>query len=76
MEKQKKLSEDFKEIFIDGGVKEEKKLNSLAKANDKYNSLISKGLIVRRGYTLRGLEDNHLVHFSMNDLNFLHTINK
>lgn len=31
----------------------------VAKADEIYNSLISKGVIKKRGYTLRGIEDFH-----------------
>lgn len=35
--------------------------NNLSKINDTYNKLVEKGLIKKRGYTLRGIEDAHLL---------------
>ena len=68
MENLKKLTEEFKELFLDKT--SSPNLGSpLLKANETYNKFISKGLIKKRGYTLRGLEDSHLVTFNFNILN-------
>lgn len=69
MKKEKKISEDFQEIFISNKIPKEKNETNLSRANETYNRLVSKGIIKKRGYTLRGIEDTHLFHFSKNDLN-------
>lgn len=38
----------------------------IAEANDVYNKLVSQGLVEKRGYTLRGIEDVHLLHIRPN----------
>jgi hypothetical protein len=38
----------------------------VAIANEKYNTLISSGIVEKRGYTLRGIEDIHLLHIRPN----------
>jgi hypothetical protein len=38
----------------------------LSIANDKYNKLVSTGLVKKRGFTLRGIEDMHLFHVKIN----------
>jgi len=44
-------SEGFKKLLI---------------ANDKYNKLVSDGVLKKRGFTLRGIEDIHLFHVKIN----------
>lgn len=58
-------SENFKQIFE--GKEYSKKITPLAKANEAYNRLLDKGVIKKRGYTLRGIEDAHLFRFRFND---------
>jgi hypothetical protein len=41
---------------------------SLSTANEKYNNLLKTGTIKKRGYTLRGIEDTHLLHFRINHI--------
>ena len=38
----------------------------LNKVNDRYNEMIKKGTIKKRGYTLRGIEDSHLINIRFN----------
>ena len=38
----------------------------LRKANDEFNELVSKGIIEKKGLTLRGIEDIHLLHLRPN----------
>lgn len=62
--KKETITEDFQKIFID--TKTGKNDSPLAKANDNYNELVSKGIIKKRGYTLRGIEDAHLFQLKFN----------
>jgi hypothetical protein len=57
-----KISDDFQRIFKEKDLS----LSSLVKANDKYNDFINRGVIKKRGYTLRGIEDIHLLRFTIN----------
>ncbi len=45
---------------------QEKKYNNLTNINDRYNKLIRDGYIKKRGYTLRGIEDTHLINIKFN----------
>ena len=40
---------------------------SLKQANDLYNKLLDEGVIKKRGYTLRGIEDAHLFNARLNN---------
>lgn len=40
--------------------------SSLNRANDFYNKMIHQGIIKKRGFTLRGIEDNHLFQIRIN----------
>lgn len=40
--------------------------NSLWRANELYNKLVNNGVIKKRGYTLRGIEDSHLFQVKLN----------
>ena len=46
--------------------KDKKAHNNLAKINDRYNQLIKNGTLKKRGYTLRGIEDTHLINIKFN----------
>jgi hypothetical protein len=35
-------------------------------ADKKYNELLNEGFVKKRGYTLRGIEDVHLLQFRIN----------
>ena len=68
MENHSNIVSNLKEVIA----KEEKRLkvknnsNRLIAANDFYNKLLEKGLIKKRGYTLRGIEDMHLLRVRPN----------
>lgn len=64
--KKDNISEDFQDIFLGKDFPKKDKITSLSKANDTYNKLLNKGTIKKRGYTLRGIEDSHLLRFSFN----------
>jgi hypothetical protein len=55
-----KTSREFEKIFIKDKSSQQIGLANLTKAIERYNSLINRGLIRKRGYTLRGIEDTHL----------------
>jgi len=57
--KKENISDNFQRIFVDKKVPETTG-SSLSKANDAYNKMIKDGIIKKRGYTLRGIEDAHL----------------
>jgi hypothetical protein len=38
----------------------------IAAANEIYNKLVSNGIVKKRGYTLRGIEDIHLLQIRPN----------
>jgi hypothetical protein len=38
----------------------------LDKINDKYNKMVKNGSLKKRGYTLRGIEDTHLINIRFN----------
>jgi len=40
--------------------------SSLNRANDFYNKMIDQGITKKRGFTLRGIEDNHLFQIRIN----------
>lgn len=46
--------------------KDNKTFIDLSKANDFYNEMIAKGITKKRGYTLRGIEDLHLLNVNYN----------
>ncbi len=62
--KHETISDNFKEIFE--GKQFSKETSPLTKANDAYNNLVNKGLLKKRGYTLRGIEDAHLFRMKFN----------
>lgn len=62
--KQESIFDNFQKIFIDK-VSSNKPTN-LIKANDTYNKLLKNGVIKKRGYTLRGIEDIHLLNVKFN----------
>lgn len=68
MENQSDIISKLKEVFK----KEEEKLKAkktnerLVSANNYYNKLIERGIIKKRGYTLRGIEDTHLLNVKLN----------
>jgi len=41
--------------------------SALERANDLYNDLVKQGVIKKRGYTLKGAEDNHLFQMPLNN---------
>ena len=41
-------------------------LSRFRRADELYNSLLAKGVIKRRGYTLRGIEDSNLLNVRFN----------
>lgn len=45
--------------------KENKSNNDLSRANDFYNKMVHDGVIKKRGYTLRGIDDSHLYFTSI-----------
>lgn len=51
---------------LENNVKMDKSLVSLMEANDLYNKLLNEGLIKKRGYSLRGIEDAHLYKTKLN----------
>ncbi len=57
--KKETISDNFQTIFLDKK-KSEIPGSNLSKANDTYNKLLKEGLIKKRGFTLRGIEDAHL----------------
>jgi len=63
--KKDNTSENFQQIFE--GKEYSEKPTQLVKANETYNKLLDKGIIKKRGYTLRGIEDVHLFRFTFND---------
>ncbi|MBO9572151.1 MAG: hypothetical protein J7497_08080 [Chitinophagaceae bacterium] len=42
--------------------KDNKDFNNLKQANDFYNKMLSEGIIKKRGNTLRGIEQAHLLY--------------
>ena len=64
--KKDKISEDFKKIFINKEAPKKVGSIDLLKANEEYNKLVNEGVIKKRGYTLRGIEDVHLFNVSLN----------
>lgn len=45
---------------------EANKGRQLLTANDRYNKLLERGWVKKRGYTLRGIEDIHLLNNKYN----------
>jgi hypothetical protein len=68
MKENNTITIDFQKIFIETKPKITGKSGLLINANEKYNTLVSKGLIKKRGYTLRGIEDTHLFYTQFNGL--------
>ncbi|MEO8174470.1 MAG: hypothetical protein ABI581_15350 [Sediminibacterium sp.] len=56
MEKELKISDRFKELLLNQEI-HKTGATKLSRANDTYNKLIDKGIIKKRGFTLRGIED-------------------
>jgi hypothetical protein len=55
-----KLVEEYTKALI-----EKPDARTLLDANEHYNELVKKGLVKKRGYTLRGIEDNHLFRHNL-----------
>jgi hypothetical protein len=68
MENQSNIISDYKEMIAreEKRLKERKTTERLISANNLYNKLLEKGLIKKRGYTLRGIEDMHLLQVKPN----------
>ena len=68
MENQSNIISDFKEMVAreEKRLKEKNTYDRLVVANDFYNKLLEKGLIKKRGFTLRGIEDVHLLRVRPN----------
>jgi hypothetical protein len=68
MENQTNIISEFNEMIA----REEKRLKEkniykrLAAVNDLYNEWLEKGLIKKRGYTLRTIDDWHLLRVRIN----------
>ncbi|HEY8898451.1 MAG TPA: hypothetical protein VIM79_26665 [Niastella sp.] len=62
MENQTNVVSDFNEMVAreQKRLKEKNASDSISAIDDLYNELLKKGLIKKRGYTLRGIEDIHL----------------
>lgn len=61
MGEESKLIKEFQKVISQQEGKFQKGENvDLSKANNYYNKLIKNGVIKRRGFTLRGIEDAHL----------------
>ncbi len=60
------IVENWQKLIQDRERKKANSLNNLSRANDLYNELIAKGLHVRKGNRLRGLEDYHLLNVRPN----------
>ena len=58
------VSENFQKIFTQKSNSVNK--TTLTRANENYNKLLAKGVIKKRGYTLRGIEDAHLLRLTFN----------
>ena len=59
---------DFETLIkeVEAQNKDNKTFIDLSKANDFYNELIANGTIKKRGYTLRGIDDYHLLNVNYN----------
>ena len=68
MENQTNIISDFKEMIAreERRLKENNTYDRLAAVNDLYNEWLEKGLIKKRGFTLRGIEDWHLLRVRPN----------
>lgn len=67
MAKDKKIIEKLQDLVRSNEDKfKSESFHRLSKANDKYNKLISDGITRKRGFTLRGIEDIHLLRFKIN----------
>jgi len=68
MNNESKIISDLKEVFQKEKQKLDKKQSNqrLTSANEFYNNLIERGIIKKRGYTLRGIEDSHLFNCRLN----------
>ena len=62
MENQTNVVSDFNEMIAreQKRLKEKNTYDRFSAIDDLYNELLEKGLIKKRGYTLRGIEDYHL----------------
>jgi len=67
MEEESKLVREFKKVIgkQEGRFKKTEKA-SLSTANNYYNKLIENGVMKKRGFTLRGIEDAHLFNVKLN----------
>lgn len=59
------ITKQFEDLFIKS-TPHLKNGNILLNANEHYNRLLEKGIVKKRGYTLRGIEDIHLLHIRPN----------
>ncbi len=59
---------DFETLIkeVEAQNKDNKTFIDLSKANDFYNELIANGTIKKRGYTLRCIDDYHLLNVNYN----------
>jgi chromosome condensin MukBEF complex kleisin-like MukF subunit len=64
--KKQKTTDNFQEIFVHGHHPKSTNDSVLVRANDTYNKLVNQGLLKKRGYTLRGIEDAHLFRSKFN----------
>lgn len=64
MENTSSLVDKFVEVLKQTQVanKNNSAFDKLNRANDLYNRLVESGKIKKRGYTLRGIEDLHLIN--------------
>lgn len=64
MENTSSLVDKFVEVLKQTQIanKNKSSFEKLKRANDMYNRLVSSGKIKKRGYTLRGIEDLHLIN--------------
>lgn len=67
MEEESKLVREFKTAIgkHEGRFKKDENA-SLSTANRHYNKLIENGVMKKRGFTLRGIEDAHLFNVKLN----------
>lgn len=68
MEINETIVSQFEQVLKDKKVekKQSESSKSISRANDLYNKMLDEGLIKKRGYTLRGIEDSHLYQFRLN----------
>ena len=68
MENHSNIISSLKEVIAkeEKRLKEKKTTDRLISVNNLYNKLLEQGLIKKRGYTLRGIEDMHLLNVRLN----------